>query len=582
MLNRPLRILSILRPVADLSPRPRVPGGTLRELVWQIDPADLAGLEQAAGLKKTNCASVTLDALLIGRQEHEVLLRRAAGAGCDNLLRLDADPTAGFEELAGTIQELEAANGYGLILLGERCRSGDLGLGSALAGSMRRSHVVNGSIDIASDEAGIAAMVPAVVSFTGKSSAFSVSVDEAVHASFVSVRVFPPSVRSTAADYHYALPAGKEQATAAVSRPREAAEYLRAFARSISAVSAPAFQEEPEQGALAKESAVWAVLDPDKGKANLNVLRSARLASSMLSRKAFAIIAAPRASWPGLLGLAQAKGMEQAFCLDTRDGRLSQQGEQELVRSILKSAAPAVLVANEDWTHPLASVAGEASAANQQVLLAAGVSGMEQGPSGGLMLSSPAYDGKLVRSRAFSSGSAFITIASDADLPAAAQRTGFKAWKLDAVIPPEHLAPLSPATAPTLSQADVIIDLGYGIRDKAGLALAQELKGKLEALGLTPFFGATRKVTQDLKLLPLDAQIGQTGVRVNPRLVLALGISGAPQHIDYLGTRAEILCFNKDTDAPLMKLNKTRPAPRVHPLAGDLFDTVRELIDRLG
>ena len=103
----------------------------------------------------------------------------------------------------------------------------------------------------------------------------------------------------------------------------------------------------------------------------------------------------------------------------------------------------------------------------------------------------------------------------------------------------------------------------------------------LEARGLTPLFGATRKVTQDLKLLPLEAQIGQTGIRVNPKLIIALGISGAPQHIDYVGTRAEILCFNKDSEAPLMNLNRNRPSPRVHPIQGDLFVTVRQLIERL-
>ena len=112
--------------------------------------------------------------------------------------------------------------------------------------------------------------------------------------------------------------------------------------------------------------------------------------------------------------------------------------------------------------------------------------------------------------------------------------------------------------------------------------MAEKLRTKLEARGLAPMFGATRKVTQDLKILPLDTQIGQTGIRVNPKLIIALGISGAPQHIDYVGTRAEVLCFNKDPDAPLMKLNQTRPSPRVHPIVGDLFMTVKELIEKLG
>jgi electron transfer flavoprotein alpha subunit len=142
--------------------------------------------------------------------------------------------------------------------------------------------------------------------------------------------------------------------------------------------------------------------------------------------------------------------------------------------------------------------------------------------------------------------------------------------------------PLPLVVAPTLSLADVIIDLGYGIKDKTRHKLAEKLKTKLETLGLVPMFDATRKVSQDFKLLPLETRIGQTGIRVNPRLIIALGISGAPQHNDYIGSRAEVLCFNKDPEAPLMQLNQTRLAPRVHPIAGDLFVSVKELIEILG
>jgi electron transfer flavoprotein alpha subunit len=63
---------------------------------------------------------------------------------------------------------------------------------------------------------------------------------------------------------------------------------------------------------------------------------------------------------------------------------------------------------------------------------------------------------------------------------------------------------------------------------------------------------------------------------------MAPGIFGAPRHIYYIGSRAEIICFNKDTEAPLMKLNRTRPISRVHPVAGDLFGALRELIRKPG
>jgi electron transfer flavoprotein alpha subunit len=175
----------------------------------------------------------------------------------------------------------------------------------------------------------------------------------------------------------------------------------------------------------------------------------------------------------------------------------------------------------------------------------------------------------------------FLTMSSDAELPAQNPRDKFSVMEIDSGAGPDWTAPLPPPAPPTLSNAEVIIDLGYGVRDNSGKALASELKMALEGMGLAPMFGATRKVTQDLKMLPLDAQIGQTGVRVNPKLIICLGISGAPQHIDWIGTRAEVLCFNKDPDAPLMKLNQTRPAPRVHPIPGDLFVTVRDLIEKL-
>ena len=80
---------------------------------------------------------------------------------------------------------------------------------------------------------------------------------------------------------------------------------------------------------------------------------------------------------------------------------------------------------------------------------------------------------------------------------------------------------------------------------------------------------------------PDDRQIGQTGVRVNPRVMIALGISGAPQHIDYIGDRAVIFAFNLDAQAPLMTLNQRRETPKVYPVVGDLFETLPKFIEAL-
>jgi len=240
-----------------------------------------------------------------------------------------------------------------------------------------------------------------------------------------------------------------------------------------------------------------------------------------------------------------------------------------------------MMFAGTKWDHALGTAAGASTRAGRPARAFLHCAGLSRDPAGQLVLAIPAYDGKLIRKELVLEGAAFVSLAENAELPVTGAAAGFQAVAVDVAMTPEWTAPLPPPPAPSLSRAEVTIDIGYGIRNSAGMALAKELQAALEQLGLAPLFGATRKVTQDLKLLPLDAQIGQTGVRIDPRLIIALGISGAPQHIDYLGTRADILCFNKDPEAPLMKLNQTRPSPRVHPIAGDLFVTVRELISLL-
>jgi electron transfer flavoprotein alpha subunit len=81
-------------------------------------------------------------------------------------------------------------------------------------------------------------------------------------------------------------------------------------------------------------------------------------------------------------------------------------------------------------------------------------------------------------------------------------------------------------------------------------------------------------VTEELRAVPSSLQIGQTGQSVNPIILLAIGISGAPQHLNYIGQGATILAFNRDPEAPLMTLNERQPRPRVFPIVGDLFQTI--------
>jgi alkylation response protein AidB-like acyl-CoA dehydrogenase/flavin-dependent dehydrogenase/ferredoxin-like protein FixX len=135
-----------------------------------------------------------------------------------------------------------------------------------------------------------------------------------------------------------------------------------------------------------------------------------------------------------------------------------------------------------------------------------------------------------------------------------------------------------------LSDAEFIIDVGFGVGNRDGYeAVIDPLEKALRHLGVKHLMiGGSRKVTEELHLLPNDRQIGQSGVSVNPRVLLAIGVSGAPQHLNYIGPRATIIAFNRDAEAPLMTLNQRQARPRVYPVIGDLFETVPALIACLG
>lgn len=146
------------------------------------------------------------------------------------------------------------------------------------------------------------------------------------------------------------------------------------------------------------------------------------------------------------------------------------------------------------------------------------------------------------------------------------------------------LAELKAATkAERLSEAEFILDVGYGVGNRDGFEMVIEpLEKALRELGVKGLMvGGSRKVTEELHLLPLDRQIGQSGESVNPRILLAIGVSGAPQHLNYIGPRATILAFNRDPEAPIMKLNQRQAEPRVFPVVGDLFQTVPAFVAAL-
>jgi electron transfer flavoprotein alpha subunit len=524
-----------------------------------------------------NGPSVVVDVLMPGRPADEQLLS-AAAAGADSRYRLEGDPGPALSSLAHAVQDLQSKRHYDLIAAGANALDGGPCLPAYLAGVLGRSYHDARTIAIGMSGA------PAVIGMAATGPAAGPETSAVIDALLHAVTVLGPAARGQTREQPVFLPSAVSPAPVpAVTTVAEAADFLKAYAASTRPAQVNAYEGAMSAGEPSRERAVWVMLDTGQLRSNLSVLRAGSILAATFGRRSRALITAPRASWPGLLGLARANGIEQAFCMDTDEQALSWAGRREILRRVAKQADATMVVAGTSWNEALAAVAGELlSSADLDVRVITGIVDVRSGGDGGLILRASAYEGRLMRQTGIVDEAAFVSVADEADLPSAEACRVFRATVLEMPLSPDWLVPLPPPPAATLARAEVIIDVGYGIRDRSGLELALRLQANLESMGLAPMIGATRKVTQDLKLLPLDAQIGQTGVRVNPKLVIALGISGAPQHTDYLGMRADILCFNKDPEAPLMKLNASRPAPRVHPVPGDLFATLPELITRLG
>jgi electron transfer flavoprotein alpha subunit len=119
-----------------------------------------------------------------------------------------------------------------------------------------------------------------------------------------------------------------------------------------------------------------------------------------------------------------------------------------------------------------------------------------------------------------------------------------------------------------LSQAERIVSVGRGIKEEANIHIAKELA---EALGAE--LAASRPIC-DAGWLPMERQVGSSGQTVAPKVYVALGISGAIQHLVGMKGSNVIVAINKDPDAPIFEVADFG-------IVGDLFEIVPALIKEL-
>ncbi len=208
--------------------------------------------------------------------------------------------------------------------------------------------------------------------------------------------------------------------------------------------------------------------------------------------------------------------------------------------------------------------------------LVADVTGIKQ-QDGAAVYSRPVFQGKLTADVAASGPAPHLitfqigAFRADAVKKGAAPAPVRKATlAIDAAaIRQKPEAPFKEAKqAVDLSQAERIVAIGRGIKGQEHLALAQQLA---QAMGAE--IAASRPIC-DAGWLPMDRQIGSSGQTVAPKLYVALGISGAIQHLVGMKGSRTIVAINKDAEAPIFEIAD-------YGIVGDLFEVVPAMIAEL-
>ena len=212
-------------------------------------------------------------------------------------------------------------------------------------------------------------------------------------------------------------------------------------------------------------------------------------------------------------------------------------------------------------------------AAKLGVGLASDVTGLAI-QDGAVVATRPVYAGRAIQKVKLRGAPALVSVRPNAFQPRARDDSRTAAVEPVAVPAFEARVRVTGVKAPEkaaldVTEAPIVVSGGRGLKDPANFKLLEDLA---EALGNTAV-GASRAVV-DAGWRDHAAQVGQTGKTVSPGLYIAVGISGAIQHLAGMRTAKTIVAINRDKDAPIFKVAD-------YGIVGDLFEVLPRLTEEI-
>jgi electron transfer flavoprotein alpha subunit len=193
--------------------------------------------------------------------------------------------------------------------------------------------------------------------------------------------------------------------------------------------------------------------------------------------------------------------------------------------------------------------------------------------AGGLVVTRPVYAGKALLRVRVASQPAVVSLRPNVFTPVERPKPG-AAETVAVNVPASRVTvreiKAAPAGTLDVAEAQVIISGGRGLKEPANFKVLEELA---RAFGGRAAVGASRAVVDAGWRAHAD-QVGQTGKTVSPSLYIAVGISGAIQHLAGMRTSKVIVAINKDKDAPIFKVAD-------YGVVGDLFEIVPKLTEEI-